>query len=177
MKIRNFSLYYSTVPFVLTFIISCSTSQSLRELSEITGTNVAFVSTELQKFAKTQSLISQQRADSIAYLDHITSEALNKLEAKKTAIELSGESEKIKIINNVQSAADRLTKLHHEAVKQEVIRREKVISGQQELKIPSKKLGAIAKRLAKLAEEEDPETQLRFYGLFIRDVVTEIDKL
>lgn len=178
MKIRNV-FKYKGVFFIMSLcvIIGCATPKAVRELSNNTGANVAFVSAQLEDFAQSRGRLCQQRADKISYLEREVSEALNNLEAKKMAIEMGGDNDKKNILKELQTANNKLLALHDAAVKQEITSRKNILSGQQKLKAPSKELDAIAKNLANLAEEEDFKERIKFYVSFFRDVKDEVDKL
>ncbi len=155
-------------------VAACATPGPVRDLTEKTGANVSFVSTQLRRLAQDSRRLADGRAGNAARLHAQTTNLKLGLEAD-TEILRKVDNARVSKVRELQEFAGRIIQSHAESAKAETDRRTRIVAGQHALEAPGSQLSTVASGLAALAKEDEPRARLEFLAGFVQTVGKEVE--
>jgi len=154
---------------------ACATPGPVRDLTEKTGANVSFVSTQLGRLAQDSRRLAEGRATNVAGLHAQTTGLKLSIEADEQILD-KVHSARLTRLRELRVFAERILQSYAESAKAGTERRARVVAGQQALGAPGKQLATVAGGLAALAREDEPRARLEFLAGFVGTVVKEVEE-
>ena len=166
MNKTNSKIYITLLSLSLT---ACATPKAIRTQSTATAAHIGHVTSELNRFAKEEKRLADERGERVINLHAI----INEVEERRSK-RLIGEPEKIfkSILKDMNEAEQRWAKSREREAKIRI----KVKESTKIFSVPTKSLGKAQQDLAKLGEKTKRKEQLKFLLGFLKKTAEEVKK-
>jgi hypothetical protein len=162
---RNFA-----AALVALALAACSTPETVRDLAEKTAANTAFVSRQLTDLSADNLHIAELRARNIARLNQANRQVQARHAFDLLLIEKTESSAILSTQKDLQAWNDKVQDVLTVAADAEEKEVKILLAAQTRMDDKSTELNAVAKALARLAEEDDLKTRAAFIAGYVKEV-------